>query len=75
MQKGKGGEASKECQYEAICSMGRLIEKEVEIFKMIHSFIRKFQRKQSKTLIKEMQITDLFSAVDQSNKGRLSQKQ
>eukprot|EP00347_Sterkiella_histriomuscorum_P020366 403338084 len=60
---------SSQKSYDAICSIGRLFEKEVEILRLIQAQIKKYQRKYKN----ELQISDLFSAMDLKCTGRMRQ--
>ena len=57
--------------YDAICSLCRLLEKEVELFRMVSKLIKKVSKTQEGTLL---QISDVFQAMDSSNLGKLSKK-
>ena len=52
--------------YDAICSLTRLFEKEVELFRMISKFIRRvifgLQKKHGQAEL--LQISDIYSAMD-----------
>ena len=62
--------------YDAICSLCRLFEKEVELFRMISKLIKKvttgYQKKGGE--VQTLQISDVFQALDSLNTGKLSRK-
>lgn len=59
-----------EVSYDAICSLCRLLEKEVELFRMVSKLIKKVS-KSADTLL---QISDVFQAMDSASAGKLSKK-
>ena len=59
-----------EVSYDAICSLCRLLEKEVELFRMFSKLIKKV----SKSADSLLQISDVFQAMDASSQGKLSKK-
>lgn len=66
--------------YDAICSLCRLFEKEVELFRMVSKIIRKVifsmtSKKNAATGEPELlQISDIYSAMDFQNAGKLTKK-
>jgi hypothetical protein len=63
--------------YDAICSLCRLFEKEVELFRMVSKIIRKVifsmtTKKNGQTEL--LQISDIYSAMDFQNAGSLTKK-
>ncbi|CDW87998.1 ras-related protein rab-4b-like [Stylonychia lemnae] len=56
--------------YDSICSIGRLLEKEIEILRLISQSIKRYQRKNKC----DLQICDLFTAIDLGGHSRLTRK-
>lgn len=70
-------QSSEECSYDAICSLARLFEKEVEMMRMINKRIRAYSMsKKGKQRQKGLlEVADLFKAMDVLDKGSVSKKQ
>lgn len=62
------------CAYDAIVALGKLFECEIQVMKKIQRQIAKYQaRSVGKTL--DLQITQLYQAIDMRGTGRLTKKQ
>lgn len=60
--------------YDAVCSLAKLFECEIQVMKKIQRQIAKFHARQRNQAL-DLQIAELFQALDVRNKGKLTRKQ
>ena len=67
------GKAQK-VKYDAVCSLAKLFECEVQVMKKIQKQIVRFHQRSADRQL-DLQIAQLFQAVDMRNNGKLTRKQ
>ena len=67
------GKAQK-VKYDAVCSLAKLFECEVQVMKKIQKQIVRFHQRNADRQL-DLQIAQLFQAVDMRNNGKLTRKQ
>lgn len=63
------------CKYNAVCTLAKLFECEIQVMKKIQRQITKFHSRQKTDQQIDLQIAQLYQALDMGNNGRLSRKQ
>jgi len=64
----------KKCKYDAVCTLAKLFECEVQVMKKIQKQIARYHAKVANKAV-DLQIAQLFQALDMRNNGRLTRKQ